>query len=254
MRSLRLSARLVATLLLVASTGPSPWGSARADDEGGWRQIYAESGITVSTRDEPGHDMPSFRGQTTLRASLLHLLAILVDDTRSKEWAKGVDEGYVMRTLNPRAWIVYSFSHQMWPVQNRDLVMRRTVEVMKPDEVLRVRLVCIPGEKPERSGTIRVTSCETSFVLRKVDAGTTADRLSRARRSGRTQPDLDRQDGVEEHSPGHAHGAGEAGQAHPGPVRSGDQALERGAEQVRRGVPALASLGVGQRRKSSLAR
>jgi hypothetical protein len=174
MRSLSSSAWLIATLLFVASTGPSPWGGARADDERGWRQIYAESGITVSTRDEPGHDMPSFRGQTTLRASLLHLLAILVDDTRSKEWAKGVDEGYVMRTLNPRAWIVYSFSHQMWPVQNRDLVMRRTVEVVKPDEVLRVRLVCIPGEKPERSGTIRVTSCETSFVLRKLDAGTTA--------------------------------------------------------------------------------
>lgn len=147
---------------------------ASANDESGWRKIYEESGIKVSTREEPGRDMPSFRGETTLQAGLLHLLAILVDDTRSKEWAKGVDEGYVLRTLNARAWIVYSFSHQMWPVQNRDLVMRRTVEVIEPGRVLRVRLLCIPGHKPQRSGTIRVTSCETSFVLTKLTDSSTA--------------------------------------------------------------------------------
>lgn len=159
-----------AFVVLLARVGAQ----ALANDESGWSKIYEESGITVSTRDEPGQDMPSFRGQTTLRGGLLHLLAILVDDTRSKEWAKGVDEGYVLRTLNPRAWIVYSFSRQTWPVQNRDLVMRRTVEVITPGEVLRVRLQCIPGQKAERDGTIRVTSCETSFVLRKLDEGSTS--------------------------------------------------------------------------------
>jgi hypothetical protein len=153
----------------------------RADDEGGWRKIYEEKGISVSTREEPGQDMPSFRGQTTLQAGLLHLLAILVDDTRSKEWAKGVDEGYVLRTLNARTWIVYSFSHQMWPVQNRDLVMRRSVEVIEAGKVLRVRLQCIPGHKPPRAGTIRVTSCETSFVLTKLnDSSTSIDYRVRA--------------------------------------------------------------------------
>jgi hypothetical protein len=174
MRLKKWAALRVVSGLFVATLGPLHVGAARADDERGWKRIYEEDGIAVSTRDEPGHDMPSFRGETKLRAGLLHLLAILVDDTRSKEWAKGVDEGYVMRALNPRAWIVYSFSHQVWPVQNRDLVMRRTVEVVKPGEVLRVRLVCIPGEKPARSGTIRVKSCETSFVLRKLDESTTA--------------------------------------------------------------------------------
>jgi hypothetical protein len=174
MRLKRWAALVAASGLFAAVLGPWALGAARADDERGWKRIYEEDGISVSTRDEPGHDMPSFRGETTLRAGLLHLLAILVDDTRSKEWAKGVDEGYVLRTLNPRAWIVYSFSHQVWPVQNRDLVMRRTVEVVKPGEALRVRLVCIPGEKPARSGTIRVKSCETSFVLRKLDESTTA--------------------------------------------------------------------------------
>jgi hypothetical protein len=164
--------RLVWTAVLLL--GGALAGVAWANDESGWRKIYEESGITVSTREEPGHDMPSFRGQTTLRGGLLHLLAILVDDTRSKEWAKGVDEGYVLRTLNPRTWIVYSFSHQTWPVQNRDLVMRRTVEVITPGEQLRVRLLCIPGHKPARDGTIRVKSCETSFVLSKLDEATTS--------------------------------------------------------------------------------
>lgn len=165
----------VAGFLFAVSVLLGMVGVAWADAETGWRKIYEQSGITVSTREEPGKDMPSFRGQTTLNAGLYHLLAILVDDTRSKEWAKGVDEGYVLRSINPRAKIVYSLSKQMWPVQDRDLVMKRTVEVLKPGEVVRVRLVCIPSDKPPpRPGTIRVKDCETSFLLTKIDDANTA--------------------------------------------------------------------------------
>jgi hypothetical protein len=145
-------------------------GYALGDEESGWRKIYEERGIVVSTRDEPGQELPRFRGQATLAGDVLHVLAILLDDRRSKEWAKSADEAAVLRSVDARTQIIYSRSYQTWPVHDRDLVMRRSIEVLKPAEAFRVRLVCIPGEKPNIDGVIRLAHCETSIALSKVDA------------------------------------------------------------------------------------
>jgi hypothetical protein len=145
----------------------------RGDDESGWRKIHEERGIVVSTQEEAGQELPRFRGQATLAGSVLHVLAILLDDARSKEWAKSADEAQVLRSVDARTQIVYSRSHQTWPVRDRDLVMRRSVEVLKPAQAFRVRLVCISGEKPAVEGVIRLAHCETSIALTQVDANHT---------------------------------------------------------------------------------
>ena len=149
-------------------------GGAQAEDKGGWRTLSAEAGITVSSRNEPGSDVSTFRGQAKLRGSVLHLLAILVDDARSREWQEQVAEGRLLRTLNgPRSQIVYSRSRQSWPVQDRELVMQRTVDVINPGREFRVHLVCAPDAAPAKKGIVRVADCDTSFLLRKIDDSTT---------------------------------------------------------------------------------
>jgi hypothetical protein len=149
-------------------------GTAQAKDKDGWRILSEEAGITVSSRNEPGSDVSTFRGQAKLRGSVLHLLAILVDDVRSQEWQEQVAEGRLLRTLDgPRSQLVYSRSRQTWPVQDRELVMQRTVDVIDPGRVYRVRLVCAPDAVPAKKGVVRVADCDTSFLLRKIDDGTT---------------------------------------------------------------------------------
>jgi hypothetical protein len=149
-------------------------GIVRAEGQGdAWRTLYEERGVLVSTQEEPGQDLPRLRGQARLNAPVLHLLAILLDDQHSVEWAKGADETNVLRNLDGRTQIIYARSRQPWPVKDRDLVMRRTVQVLEPGRAYRVHLVCLPGEKPRLDNVIRVQRCETSFVLRAVDAVTT---------------------------------------------------------------------------------
>jgi hypothetical protein len=75
--------------------------------------------------------------------------------------------------VDDKTEIVYSRSDQTWPVRDRDLVMKRTVQVIKPREEYRVKLECLPGEKPEVSKVVRIKQCETVFTLRKVDDATT---------------------------------------------------------------------------------
>jgi hypothetical protein len=141
--------------------------------EGGWRKLHEEHGIVVSTREQSGKQMPSFRGEGEVEGNVLHVLAVLLDDTRSKQWAKNADEAELLRTVDRFTQVVYSRSHQTWPIRDRDLVMKRTIEVITPGESYRVLLRCIAGEKPEVDSVIRIKDCETEFVLRKVDTNTT---------------------------------------------------------------------------------
>jgi hypothetical protein len=159
--------RSIATFALV---GAILTGSAQAEDTNGWQTVHEERGILVSTREEEGRDLPSFRGQAKLNAPVLQLLAILLDDSRSSEWAKGADETTILRSVDARTQIIYARSHQPWPVKDRDVVMKRTVDVLKPSEVFRVHLVCVPNEKPKVDGAVRVRTCETTFLLHAIDA------------------------------------------------------------------------------------
>jgi hypothetical protein len=144
---------------------------ASAQDEAGWRKLSEERGIVVSTREQPGKQLPSFRGQGEVKAPLLQVLAVVLDDARSREWVKDADEAEVLRRIDDHTQIVYSRSHQTWPVRDRDLVMKRTVA--KEGESYRVRLLCMAGEKPKLDGVIRIEDCETEFVLRALDPETT---------------------------------------------------------------------------------
>lgn len=161
-------------IVIAAALATSLVRIAQAEDRAGWQPIHREQGVLVSTRAEPGRDLPSFRGQAKVNAPVLQLLAILLDDGRSSEWAKGADETHILRQLDDRTQIIYARSKQPWPVQDRDIVMRRTVDVLKPGEMFRVRLVCTPHEKPKVEGAVRVQRCETTFLLTAIADNQTA--------------------------------------------------------------------------------
>jgi hypothetical protein len=143
------------------------------DPDRTWKKVLDQHGIVVSTREQPGQELPSFRGEGNVEGSVLHVLAVVLDDTRSREWAKDADEAKILRTIDARTQVVYTRSHQTWPIRDRDLVMKRTVEVLEPGRAFRVSLACLPGEKPEIEAAIRIKDCDTVFVLRKVGVETT---------------------------------------------------------------------------------
>ncbi len=170
MRVSRISGVLVCSALACAVFAPR----ALADESGsGWQEIEKKGGISVSEKEQPGRKLPDYRGQGHVKGEIQQVLAVVLDDDRSKEWAKDVAEARVLRTIDDHTDIVYSRSDQTWPVRDRDLVMRRTVQVVKPQQEYRVKLECVPSEKPEIPKVVRIKQCETVFSLKKVDDGTT---------------------------------------------------------------------------------
>jgi len=153
-------------LLLSAATS-----SAYA--EGAWRTIDEDRGIKVTARDEPGRELPTFRGQGNIHARILEVLAVILDVPGATKWAKGADEASLLRTVDARTHLIYTVTDTPWPVSDRDMIMKRTIQVVKPGEEFHIRLLCAPKEKAERDGVIRVKTCDSYFHLRAVDAETT---------------------------------------------------------------------------------
>ena len=140
----------------------------------GWHVIDQERGITVSARDEPGRDLPTLRGQGIIEGDVLLVLSIVLDAEGSTEWAEGADEVKMVKEIDPRTHIIYTRTDTPWPVSDRDMFMKRVTEVVKAGEEFRLSVVCLPNERPEREGVIRIKDCDSHFVLRKVDANHTA--------------------------------------------------------------------------------
>lgn len=144
-----------------------------AQDKAGWKPLEKKDGVAVSAKEIAGQGIPIYRGQTQIDAPILQVLSVLLDDARSKEWAKDVSEARVLRVVDDHRTIVYSRSHQTWPVKDRDLVMMRTVAVPAPGESYVVRLVCTPNERPEVSRVVRIKECDSTFELRKIEDNAT---------------------------------------------------------------------------------
>lgn len=150
--------------LFVASMG------AADASEGAWRVVDSERGITVSVRDVPGQELPSFRGQGTIEGDVLYVLAVVLDAEGAMEWAEGADEVALLRELDPRQHLIYSHTDTPWPVTDRDMIMKRKVEIVKPGEAFRLRLECVEQGKAPIEGIIRIHDCSSDFLLQKVDA------------------------------------------------------------------------------------
>lgn len=139
-----------------------------------WRVVKQQRGVVVSVREEPGKPVPSLRAQATIQGSVVDVLAVVLDDARASEWAKGSTRSQTLRRLSPYTQLVYTRSDQPWPVQDRDVVMRRSVQVVRPAETYRLHMVCAPEATPVRKDAVRVHDCESTVVLRRVDDKTTA--------------------------------------------------------------------------------
>ncbi len=141
--------------------------------EGNWRLIEEKRGIKVTARDQPGRELPTLRGQGNIKGGVLDVLAVILDAAGATKWAKGADEARVLRVIGPRTQLIYTRTDTPWPVSDRDMIMRRQVQVVKPGNEFHIRLLCAPQETAELDGVVRIKTCDTYFHIRAVDEQTT---------------------------------------------------------------------------------
>ena len=105
--------RVIALLLLafgLVSAAPfSPSSRVLADgpvSESGvkWEYLENDDGIDVWTQQVPGKELPGFRGQVIIEASLQHILDEMMDSKHHTDWMYRVKESVVLKELSKK-WI-----------------------------------------------------------------------------------------------------------------------------------------------------
>jgi hypothetical protein len=140
---------------------------------GGWRILGSEQGVLISTRTESGDHHPTFRGQATIKGSVLHVLAIVLDTAKSTKWVRGADGIEIIKNIDDRTQYLQMFTHLPWPLRDRDMVMKRSVEVLAQGTEFRIRYQCAPDVRKEERRALRVTTCDSHFTVKGIDVDKT---------------------------------------------------------------------------------
>jgi hypothetical protein len=115
--------KLIALVLLILA------GSAAADSgETPWEFLAEKDGIHVWKREIPGSDMPGFRGQTYIKASIDDILKTMLDWRKHTEWMFGCEESTMLKQFSESHAIMYNRVGAPWPVWDRDVIVDTTLE------------------------------------------------------------------------------------------------------------------------------
>jgi hypothetical protein len=165
-------------LTLAGVTTQLSWGVSACAADGPtdtrWQTVETSArGIVVRKRSGSSDALSAFQGDGIIRGNVLHVLAVILDASQVEHWAYGISDATRVTGKDDSDELLYLFSDTPWPVRDRDMVVRREVEVVRPAEAFRVHMTCEPKAIPERSGVVRVQHCASSFLLERASDDTT---------------------------------------------------------------------------------
>jgi hypothetical protein len=123
LRAMSKAVKLTSLLMLILV------GSAFADvGETKWEFLAEKDGIHVWKREIPGSDMPGFRGQAFINASIYDIMTTMLDWKKHTEWMYGCEESTVLKELGSDHAILYNRVGAPWPVWDRDVIVDTVIE------------------------------------------------------------------------------------------------------------------------------
>jgi hypothetical protein len=160
---------LLALLLIAPLLAPNFGTTAYAKSS--WEVIAQESGVVVSRKYIESYDLPIIKGVGTINANIYHVLAVLDDIDRNKEWMHSTKETKLLRLVNENERILYNRTSVPWPASDRDAVMHATI---KPDFDKKRVTIAFKNIKSslmkEVDGVVRMPIVRGFYLLEKVSA------------------------------------------------------------------------------------
>lgn len=157
--------RGLAGLLVIAALALP--GTARASS---WQHVVTEDGITVTSREVPGRDFPTFRGVGVVHGSIYEVLAVLKDIGRYSEWMERAKNGRLLKQINELEYVVYGCTDAPWPVSDRDAVYQSKTIVDLPKMTVTVNFWAVKSKvMPPQDGIVRMEKLRGHFKFKALD-------------------------------------------------------------------------------------
>jgi hypothetical protein len=97
--------------------------SFAADADGNWQKLDEDDGVTVWKNEVPGQELPGFRGEVLIGASIDAIVKVLEDNAHHTEWMYKCVESKVLKRTGEGESIVYNRTSAPWPVWDRDVIL-----------------------------------------------------------------------------------------------------------------------------------
>ena len=157
-----------------------------AENVGPWIEVKNQDGLKVSKRVHKNSDLLEFRGEGVIEAELATVIALLTDPYRITEWVENClkadlvkanydinDRDLLQKKLSEFYHIQYLEMFVPWPFQNRDVVIKGSVNYYKDKEtgLEGARLLSHRvdwQQKPPIDGLTRMPIMTSSLDVRQV--------------------------------------------------------------------------------------
>lgn len=155
---------LLVSLSVQAADTVFDWELAKEDEE---------RKIKVYLSDVEGSNLKAFRGEAELNAPVWKVLALIEDEKAGPKWMHETKEfRFLDDRSDPSSNLSYSITSVPWPLKNRDLVVRTTVEVDNEKQIVTMHLKDEKGTLPENDDNVRVPYLRGEWIISRIDDNT----------------------------------------------------------------------------------
>ena len=170
----RFIALLMLALGLVTAAFFSPTNLALAEsltsESGGkWEYLEQDDGIDVWKMEAPNQDLPGFRGQVIINASMQHIMDEMMDSKHHTDWMYRCKESKVLKELSTSEAIVYSRTSAPWPVWDRDVILKVNYKYNADKSHLIMRFHTTDYSKPLPEGVVRMPFLSGFYKMWRID-------------------------------------------------------------------------------------
>lgn len=159
--------------LVIFATLLSCFASASVTPPAEWEEIHRDELVTVYKKDVQGSDVLAVKGVGTLDAPFAKVVSVVLDAPSRSKWMEQVESVEILKVVSPTERIAYWHLSPPWPIRDRDLVIRETIEIDKAAKRLTLRMQSIEDPAyPPHPDRIRAELFDASFVASPVDGGT----------------------------------------------------------------------------------
>lgn len=135
-----------------------------------WRHQISRDGITVDTRPVAGSPYAEFRAETVIHAPIGQVLAALDDTPACPMWIHRCLEARIVEQQSGTERIIQQVTQLPFPVNNRDVVLRVTLEADGADVL--IKLEALPDHIPAQRGLVRVRDIRGHYRVIAVGTST----------------------------------------------------------------------------------
>lgn len=142
-----------------------------------WQLASHEPGLTLYTRTVAGQDLKDFRGVLRVKAPMRHVVQMLADADSMPQWFFNMREARLLEINGNDNSFLYFVIKGMWPVSDRDAVVRLHLQQDAKTLALTFTATAVPEHYPPMRNRVRMPRLLASWVVTPVSATETEVRL-----------------------------------------------------------------------------